>query len=59
MRQAERSYVAEPLDLVDDGVGVRKVHAVLHGQLLGLADHPVDLGLDLFCAPTEDVEDQN
>lgn len=49
MRQAERTYVAKPLDLVDDGIGVWKVHAVVHSQGSGLSDHPVDLSLNLFC----------
>lgn len=59
MRQAERSYVAEPLDLVDDGIGVWKVHTVIHGQWSGLSDHPVDLGLNLLCASREDMECDN
>lgn len=50
VRQAERSYVPEPLDLVDDSIGVWKVHAVIHSRSSGLSDHPVDLGLNLFCA---------
>lgn len=55
MRQAERSYVAEPLDLMDDSIGVWKVHAVIHSCWSGLSDHPVDLGLNLFCVSREDV----
>lgn len=59
MRQAERSYVSEPLDLVDDGIGVWKVHAVIHTWGSGLSDHPVDLRLNLFCVSREDMKCQN
>lgn len=49
MRQAERNYVADPLDLVYDGVRVGQVGAILHGRLSGLSDHSVYLSLDLCC----------
>lgn len=32
VRQAERNYVTKPLDLVEDGISVWKVDAVIHGQ---------------------------
>lgn len=59
MRQAERSDVADSLDLMDDGIGVWKVDAVVHGQRSGLSHHPVNLGLNLFCASREDTECQH
>lgn len=59
MRQAEGSYVAEPLNFVDDSIGVWKVHAVIHSHCSRLSDHPVNLGLNLFCVSREDTERQN
>lgn len=56
--QAERNYVGNPLDLVDDGLGVWKVHAVIHSQRSGLSNHPVKLGLNLFCMSRVDMEHQ-
>ena len=55
MRQAERSYVAKPLDLMDDGIGVWKVRPVVHSRGSGLSDQTVNFRLDLFCVSREDM----
>ncbi len=49
MRKAERNYIANPLDLMDDSISVGQVCTIFHGQLSGLPNHTVYLSLDLFC----------
>lgn len=50
MRHAKRSYVSNPLDLMDNSISVRQVCTVLHWRLSGLSNLSVYLSLYLFCA---------
>lgn len=44
----QRNDVSDPLDLVDDSVGVRQVGFVSHSWLAGPSNHSVCLRLDFF-----------
>ena len=33
VKQAEGNYVADSLDLMDDGISERQTHTIFHGQL--------------------------
>ena len=44
----QRNNVSDPLELVDDSVGVGQVGFVSHSWLAGLSNHSIYLCLDFF-----------